>query len=154
MTITNSSETNTTPQGSQVLAVPTFHEVPLKSMMEQQFSKDAGGIMDSASSTKQDDPFLYFTLAASRIDRLRHPSVDEDEGNDTDMEAEEERNTRFSTEVHITHEAILGPLLAATENTQGDVQANQNIRPDFLELLLGRDASPELNQGRPQHEIM
>ena len=62
-------------------------------------------------TAKQGDPFLYFSLNASRLDKLRCSSRCVTDDCDTDQEGDEEKSTRFSTEVHLLHGSLLGSLL-------------------------------------------
>ena len=92
----------------------TFPEpTPTNSLLPPiQFSEKKNSLVPTAvattSPTKQDDPFLYYSLSTNKLDGLRYALENED---DCGTDDEAERRTRFSVEVHPLHDAMFGTLL-------------------------------------------
>ena len=70
-----------------------------------------------ASSTdrclKENDPFLYFSKSRQRLDELRFSFggfSEVENSTERSFDGDNERKTRFSTEVHATHAAMIAGL--------------------------------------------
>ena len=98
----------------KAILVPTFRDGPLPRSDESSIEQTDAGTPAAAESSrptslKEADPFLYFSLAPGRLDRIRRASgpAHEDEGGTPGAE----RRSRFSSEVHLLNDGLFRELL-------------------------------------------
>ena len=65
----------------------------------------------AARCLKKNDPFLYFSKSRQRLNELRYSfggsSEVENDSTERSFDGDNERKSRFSTEVHPTHDAMI-----------------------------------------------